>query len=112
MSVRDIGLLVTYGAVILCFGSPIVSWLTTRVDRRLLLSGTLAVIAVGHLLSALVDSYAAILALRLVMLTFVAIYTPQAASTMALIVAEKDRAAAHRLRISRLVAGASPSDCR
>ncbi len=94
VSVRDIGLLVTYGAVILCFGSPIVSWLTTRVGRRLLLSGTLAVIAVGHMLSAIVDSYAAILALRLAMLTFVAIYTPQAASTMALIVAEKDRAAA------------------
>lgn len=94
VTVRDIGLLVTYGAVILCFGSPIVSWLTTRVGRRLLLSGTLAVIAAGHMLSAIVDSYAAILALRLAMLTFAAIYTPQAASTMALIVAEKDRAAA------------------
>ncbi len=94
VTVRDIGLLVTYGAVILCFGSPIVSWLTTRIGRRLLLSGTLAVIAAGHLLSAIVDSYAAILALRLAMLTLVAIYTPQAASTMALIVAEKDRAAA------------------
>ncbi len=94
VTVRDIGLLVTYGAVILCFGSPIVSWITTRVGRRLLMSGTLAVIAAGHMLSAVVDSYAAILALRLAMLTFVAIYTPQAASTMALIVAEKDRAAA------------------
>lgn len=94
VTVRDIGLLVTYGAVVLCFGSPIVSWLTTRVGRRLLLSGTLGVIAAGHLLSAIVDSYAAILALRLAMLTFAAIYTPQAASTMALIVPEKQRAAA------------------
>jgi predicted MFS family arabinose efflux permease len=94
VTVRDIGLLVTYGAVVLCFGSPIVSWLTTRVGRRLLLSGTLAVIAAGHLLSAIVDNYAALLALRLAMLTFVAIYTPQAASTMALIAPEKERAAA------------------
>jgi MFS transporter, DHA1 family, inner membrane transport protein len=94
VTVRDIGLLVTYGAVVLCFGSPIVSWLTTRVGRRLLLSGTLGVIAAGHLLSAIVDSYAAILALRLAMLTFAAIYTPQAASTMALIVPEKQRPAA------------------
>jgi DHA1 family inner membrane transport protein len=39
VTVRDIGLLVTYGAVILCFGSPIVSWLTARVGRRLLMSG-------------------------------------------------------------------------
>lgn len=94
VTVRDVGLLVTYGAVILCFGSPIVSWLTTRVGRRLLMSGTLAIIAIGHVLSAIVDSYAAILALRLATLAFVAIYTPQAASTMALIVSEKDRPAA------------------
>ena len=94
VTIRDVGLLVTYGAVILCFGSPIVSWLTTRIGRRLLMSGTLAIVAAGHMLSAVVDSYAAVLVLRLIMLTVVAIYTPQAASTMALIVAEKDRAGA------------------
>jgi DHA1 family inner membrane transport protein len=91
VTVRDIGLLVTYGAVVLCIGSPFVAWLTTRVGRRLLMSGTLAIVAVAHVLSAVVDSYAAILALRLAMLAFVAIYTPQAASTMALIVSDKDR---------------------
>lgn len=94
VTVHDVGLLVTYGAVVLCFSSPIVSWLTTHVGRRLLMSGTLAIIAAGHLLSAVADSYAAILVLRLVMLAFAAIYTPQAASTMALIVSEKDRAPA------------------
>jgi DHA1 family inner membrane transport protein len=94
VTVRDIGLLVTYGAVVLCLGSPIVSWLTTRIGRRLLLSGTLAIIAAGHVASAVVDSYAAILVLRLAMLAFAAIYTPQAASTMALIASEKDRPAA------------------
>ncbi|MFZ5689660.1 MAG: MFS transporter [Pseudomonadota bacterium] len=94
VSVRDVGLLVTYGAVVLCLGSPIVSWLTTRIGRRLLLSGTLAIIAAGHWASSVADSYAAILVLRLVMLAFAAIYTPQAASSMALIVAEKDRPAA------------------
>ncbi|MGD9923769.1 MAG: MFS transporter [Pseudorhodoplanes sp.] len=94
VTVRDIGLLVTYGAVVLCFASPIVSWLTTRVGRRLLMSGTLGVVAAGYILSALVDSYASILALRMVMVAVVAIYTPQAASTIALIVPEKERAGA------------------
>jgi predicted MFS family arabinose efflux permease len=94
VTVHDAGLLVTYGAVVLCLGSPIVSWLTTRIGRRLLMSGTLAIIAAGHVVSAIADSYAAILAVRLVMLAFAAIYTPQAASTMALIVSEKDRPAA------------------
>ncbi len=94
VTVRDVGLLVTYGAVVLCFGSPVVSWLTTRVGRRLLMSGTLAVVAIAHALSSVADSYAAILALRLVMLTLLAIYTPQAASTMALIATEKERPSA------------------
>lgn len=94
VTIRDAGLLVTYGAVILCFGSPILSWLTTRVGRRLLLSGTLAIVAAGHLASAFADSYAAILALRIGMLVVVALYTPQAASTIALIVPEKERPSA------------------
>ena len=51
VSVRDVGLLVSYGAVVVCLGSPIVSWLTARVGRRLLMSGTLAVVAAGHVLS-------------------------------------------------------------
>lgn len=94
ISIRDAGLLVTYGAVILCLGSPIVSWLTTRLGRRLLMSGALAIMAVGHIASAFADSYLAILSLRLAMLIFAAIYTPQAASTIALIVPEKSRAGA------------------
>ena len=91
VTIRDAGLLVTYGAVILCLGSPIVSWLTTRVGRRMLLSGTLAIMAAGHLASSFADSYSTILILRLAMLVFAAIYTPQAASTIALIISEKER---------------------
>lgn len=94
VTVRDVGMLVTYGAAVVCFGSPTVSWLTARLGRRLLMSGTLAIVAAGHILSALADSYAAVLACRLVMLAFVAIYTPQAASTIALIAGEKERASA------------------
>ncbi|ARQ01221.1 MFS transporter [Pseudorhodoplanes sinuspersici] len=94
VTIRDAGLLVTYGAVILCFGSPVLSWLTTRMGRRLLLTGTLAIVAAGHVASAFADSYAAILLFRIAMLVVVALYTPQAASTIALIVPEKDRASA------------------
>lgn len=94
VTVHEAGLLVTYGAVILCVGSPLVSWLTTRIGRRILLSGTLAIVGVTHVLSTMVDSYAAILVLRLVMVGVVAIYTPQAASTIALIVPERARAGA------------------
>lgn len=94
VGIRDTGLLVTFGAVILCFGSPIVAWLTTRVDRRLLLAGTLAVLVAGQAASALAPNYATVLALRLAMLAVAAIYTPQAASTVAMIVPQGKRSSA------------------
>jgi DHA1 family inner membrane transport protein len=94
VGIRDTGLLVTYGAVILCFGSPLLAWLTTRFDRRLLLAGTLAVLVAGQAASAFAPNYAIVLALRLAMLTVAAIYTPQAASTVAMIVPAGKRASA------------------
>ena len=49
VTVRDAGFLITAGAVVLCFGSPITAWLTSRFDRRLLLAATLFILAMGHL---------------------------------------------------------------
>jgi predicted MFS family arabinose efflux permease len=94
VSIRDAGLLIAYGAVILCFGSPLMAWATSNIDRRMLLAATLAVLAAGQLVSALAPNYYTVLAFRLLMLTVAAIYTPQAASTIALIVPQKDRASA------------------
>jgi predicted MFS family arabinose efflux permease len=94
VTIRDAGLLVTFGAVILCFGSPLLAWATSTVDRRLLLSVTVAVLAFGNAASAFAPNYAVLLGVRLVMLTVAAIYTPQAASTISLIVPEKNRASA------------------
>jgi DHA1 family inner membrane transport protein len=91
VSLQAAGWLVTFGAAIMCFGSPLMAWVTTHVDRRLLLTATLAVIAAGHIVSALAPNYAVVLGARLVLLAVAALYTPQAASTVALIVPEKDR---------------------
>lgn len=44
VSIRDAGFLITAGAVVLCFGSPISAWLTSRFDRRLLLAVTLFIL--------------------------------------------------------------------
>jgi DHA1 family inner membrane transport protein len=94
VGIRDTGLLVTYGAVILCFGSPVVAWLTTRIERRTLLTVTLAILVAAQAASAIAPNYATLLALRLVMLAVAAIYTPQAASTVALIVPAAQRSSA------------------
>jgi predicted MFS family arabinose efflux permease len=94
VGVHDAGLLVTYGAVVLCIGSPVMAWLTTRIDRRLLLVATLGAVALGQGASALAPNYAVILICRLAMLAIAAIYTPQAAATVGLIVPEKQRPSA------------------
>ena len=52
VTIRDAGMLVTFGAVVLCVGSPLVTWATSRVARRTLLSATVAVVALGHAASA------------------------------------------------------------
>jgi len=94
VGIHDAGLLVTYGAIVLCIGSPLMAWLTTRMDRRILLVGTLVVVAVAEGASAFAPSYGVVLALRLAMLLVAAIYTPQAAATVGLIVPDAQRPSA------------------
>ncbi len=91
VSVRDAGLLITVGAVVLCVGSPLTAWLTSRIDRRTLLTFTLAVMALTNLASALAPNYITLMLVRVVMLGVGVIYTPQAAGTAAMIVPEAKR---------------------
>ena len=94
VGIHDTGLLVTYGAVMLCIASPVMAWLTTRMDRRTLLAATVAIVAAGEAMSALAPNYLVVLALRITMLVVAAVYTPQAAATVAMIVSEKERPSA------------------
>ncbi len=91
VSVRTAGLLITFGAVTLCIGSPLTAWLTSRFDRRRLLTATLAVLALCNLASSLAPDYASLMAIRVLMLAIGALYTPQAAGTAALIVPAERR---------------------
>lgn len=91
VSIRTAGLLITFGAVVLCVGSPVTAWLTSRIERRTLLTATIAVLALANFASALAPDYASLLAIRLVMLSIGALYTPQVAGTGALIVREEKR---------------------
>jgi predicted MFS family arabinose efflux permease len=91
VSIRGAGLLITFGAIVLCIGSPVTAWLTSRIERRTLLTATLAVLALGNAASALAPDYVSLLIIRLVMLAIGALYTPQAAGTAALIVPAEKR---------------------
>src|SRR4051812_11660040 len=85
VSIRTAALLITFGAVLLCVGSPLTAWLTSRIERRALLGGSLAVLAVGNFASALAPDYVLLLIIRVVMLAVGSLYTPQAAGTVGLI---------------------------
>jgi predicted MFS family arabinose efflux permease len=86
VSVRTAGLLITFGAIMLCVGSPVTAWLTSRIERRTLLTSTLAVMALTNAASAFAPDYASLLIIRVIMLAVGVLYTPQAAGTAALIV--------------------------
>lgn len=94
VTIQQAGLLVTAGAVVLCLGSPITVWATSTLDRRRLLAFSLLAVAAGHFASALAPGYGALLALRVLTMAAAALFTPVAASTIALIVPATERAAA------------------
>jgi MFS transporter, DHA1 family, inner membrane transport protein len=93
-STHAAGLLVTWGAVVMCVGSPVMSGVTSRIDRRTLLGGGLLLMAIGHLASAFAPDYGSLLAIRILMVVAAAPFTPQAASTIALLVPAAERASA------------------
>ena len=87
------GALLTFGAVVLCICSPLTAWLTSRFDRRALLSVTVLVLAVGNLLSAWAPNYATLLIVRLLMLSAAALFTPQATAASGVLVPPNKRGA-------------------
>ena len=91
VTVSTAGLLITFGAAVLCIGSPLTAWLTSWVERRTLLTAALAVLAFTNAASALAPDYTTLLVIRLIMLAVGALYTPQAAGTAALIVSPEKR---------------------
>ncbi|MEH2476161.1 DHA1 family inner membrane transport protein [Nitrobacteraceae bacterium AZCC 2161] len=86
VTIREAGLLITFGALVLCVGSPLLAWLTSRIERRNLLASAVAVVAAANFISAFAPNYATLLVIRLLMAAIAALYTPQAAGTVALIV--------------------------
>jgi MFS transporter, DHA1 family, inner membrane transport protein len=91
VTIREAGLLITFGAVMLCICSPLMSWLTSRIERRHLLIGVIAVVAICNLASAFAPNYTVLLIIRLVMCIAAAPYTPQAAGVVGMLVPPEKR---------------------
>lgn len=92
VSIREASYLIAFGSAVLCVGSPLMSWLTSSLDRRLALAASMLVIALAHLASAFVTTFWSLLAIRMVMLLAAAFFTPQAASLAGLVAAPEKRA--------------------
>ncbi|HEU4460625.1 MAG TPA: MFS transporter [Methylibium sp.] len=82
VSVAIGGQLITAAAIVMCLGAPLMAAAVGRIDRRRLLVLALAWYGLGHLLCALVPSYAALLPVRAATMLAAAVFTPQAAAAI------------------------------
>ena len=94
VSPAAIGLLMIIGGIVIGFGAPLFATLTSGIDRRLLLTGSLAFYAAGHMLSAIAPDFWTLVVLRAVTVISAGIFTPQAAATVGLMVPPEKRAGA------------------
>lgn len=88
------GLLMIVGGLVCGFGAPLLATFTSRIDRRVLLAGSLAFYAAGHGLSALAPDFSSLVVLRALTVISAALFTPQAAATVGLMLPPEKRAAA------------------
>ena len=94
VSVPTAGSLLSLAAVAMCVGAPALAALTSRVDRRQLLMLSLLALAVGHLACAWARDFTTLLWLRPLSVLGAAVFTPQAAATLALLVPPERRSTA------------------
>ena len=91
MSVPKAGALLSLAALTMCIGAPLLAAVTSKVDRRLLLVLSLLLLAVGHLACALAPDFATLIWIRPVSVLGAAVFTPQAAATLSLMIAPEER---------------------
>jgi predicted MFS family arabinose efflux permease len=82
VSVAVGGQLISTAAVAMALGAPLLAALLGGTDRRTLLTAALMWYAMGHALSALMPSYAALLPVRALAVLGAAVFTPQAAAAI------------------------------
>jgi len=94
VSAATAGLLITVGGLVVGFGAPMFAAFTSAVDRRLLLTLSLGLYVAGHLGAAVTTDFGVLLAFRALTVAGAAIFTPQAAATVGLLVPPEQRGGA------------------
>ncbi|HEY8359856.1 MAG TPA: MFS transporter [Ramlibacter sp.] len=91
ISVATAGQLITAGAALMCFGAPLFAALVAGWDRRRLLALSMLWFGLAHFACALAPDFAWLLPLRVLALVPPAIFTPQAAACLGLLVPPEQR---------------------
>jgi predicted MFS family arabinose efflux permease len=89
--VATAGLLISLGAVLMCVGAPLCAALVAGWDRRRLLALSMVWFALLHAACAFAPDFAWLLPLRVLALLSPAIFTPQAAACVGLLVPPQQR---------------------
>jgi predicted MFS family arabinose efflux permease len=89
--VATAGQLITVAAVVMCIGSPLCAAVVAGWDRRRLLALSMLWYAAMHLLCTLMPSFAALMPARALAVLAAAIFTPQAAACVGLLVPPEQR---------------------
>ncbi len=94
VSVAAAGQLIAAGAVTMCLGAPLCAAVVAGWDRRRLLAISMLWYAALHLLCALAPGFASLLPLRALSVLSAAVFTPQAAACVSLLVPLERRGSA------------------
>ncbi len=91
VSISTAGQLISASALLVCLGAPLLAMLVGRWDRRRLLVGSLVWCAFFHALAALATGFDQLLATRVLAMLSAAVFTPQAAACIGLLVPAQQR---------------------
>jgi MFS transporter, DHA1 family, inner membrane transport protein len=90
--IEKAGLLIAVFGVAAAVCAPTLATLGSHIDRRKLLTGSMAVCALANLLAALSQTYEHLVLARILAAVTSAVYTPQVAATISMLMPEKERA--------------------
>jgi predicted MFS family arabinose efflux permease len=92
VSIQQAGLLIAAFGISAAICAPLLATAGSRLDRRRLLTVSMAICALANVLAALSHSFRQLLWLRVLAAVTSAVYTPQVAATVSMLVPEGERA--------------------
>jgi MFS transporter, DHA1 family, inner membrane transport protein len=94
VSVPKAGTLMLASGFIVALGAPLIAAFTSAIDRRRILLFSTALHAVAHVCAAIAPDFTSLMASRILLAISAAIYTPQAAATVGVLLPPDKRASA------------------